>query len=102
MQRSVTMEPLITRGQGRTNMDASISQVGGRAAGRGQLWAGRAISALPILGLALSGAMKLSHQAPIVENLAKFGYPETALTGLGLVELACAALYAIPRTRFLG
>jgi len=31
-----------------------------------------------------------------------FGYPESAATGIGLVELACVALYVFPRTRILG
>jgi hypothetical protein len=32
----------------------------------------------------------------------KLGYQESALTGIGLLELACTALYLIPQTAFLG
>ena len=68
-----------------------------------QLWLGRVISALPALMLAMSGAMKLSHAAQMVAGVSqKLGYPETALTGIGLLELTVVVLYAIPRTAILG
>ncbi len=84
-------------------MDASISQSAQNPQVRWKLWAGRAISALPALGLAASSTMKLSHQAKFVDTfVGTLGYPESALTGIGLLELACVALYVIPRTRVLG
>jgi hypothetical protein len=68
-----------------------------------QLWLGRVISALPALMLAMSAAMKMSHQAPIVAMLSqKLGYPEAAMTGIGLLELFVVVLYAVPRTAILG
>ncbi len=66
------------------------------------LWGGRVASALPALAMAMSGAMKVSHGAPVVEGFAKFGYPAGALTPIGIVELACVVLYLIPRTAVLG
>jgi hypothetical protein len=66
-------------------------------------WTGRVLTALPILGLAMSSMMKLSHAPPILEQWGpKFGYPEGTLTAIGVVELLCAVLYAIPRTSVLG
>jgi hypothetical protein len=60
-------------------------------------------SALPVLGLLMSAGMKISHGAPIVTQLVgKFGYPESTLGPIGFVELACAIVYAIPRTSVLG
>ena len=66
------------------------------------LWAGRIASALAVVAFVMSGVMKLMKTAEILESFAKFGYPESVILGLGIVELACAALYVIPRTSVLG
>ena len=66
------------------------------------LWAGYIISAIPVLMLLVSGVMKLVKSAPVVEGFIRFGYPESLALGIGLVELACAAIYVIPRTSVLG
>jgi hypothetical protein len=34
--------------------------------------------------------------------MAEHGYPESIITGLGVVELACTVLYLIPQTSVLG
>jgi hypothetical protein len=67
------------------------------------LWTGRILSALPILMMLLSASMKFMRPPEVVDSFVhKFGYPESELLILGIVELACALLYAIPRTAFLG
>ncbi len=66
------------------------------------LWAGRIMSALPVLMLLFSGVMKLVKPAPVVEGFAHLGYPESLALGLGIVELACAVVYVIPGTAVLG
>jgi hypothetical protein len=66
------------------------------------LWAGYSISALPVLMLLFSGVMKLVKPASVVEGFVRLGYPEGLALGIGIVELACAALYVIPRTSVLG
>jgi hypothetical protein len=40
--------------------------------------------------------------APVVEAFAQLGYPLGVAVGLGILELACTALYVIPRTAVLG
>ena len=71
--------------------------------GRGMLWTGRVLSALPVLMMLLSASMKLSHAPKFVEAwTGKLGYAESALTGIGLLELACVLLYLVPRTSVLG
>jgi hypothetical protein len=65
-------------------------------------WTGYIISALPVLMLIVSGAMKLVKSVPVVEGFIRFGYPESLAFGIGLVELACVAIYVIPRTSVLG
>ena len=66
------------------------------------LWAGYIISALPVLMLIVSGAMKLVKSAPVVEGFVRFGYPVSLALGIGLVELACVAIYMIPKTSVFG
>src|ERR1700689_5519764 len=68
-----------------------------------KIWTGRILSALPVLAMLLSASMKLMHQPKFLEMwVGHFGYPEGAAMGIGIVELACAILYAVPRTRVLG
>jgi hypothetical protein len=67
-----------------------------------KLWAGRIISAIPVLLLLLSGVMKLVKPASVVQGFAHFGYPESLILSLGIVEIACTVIYVIPRTSVLG
>ena len=66
------------------------------------LWAGRILSALPVLMLLFSGVMKLMTPAAVLEGFVGLGYPESLTVGVGIVEIACAVLYVIPRTSVLG
>ena len=72
------------------------------ATSRKMLWAGRIISALPVLFLLMDGAMKLAKPAFVVEATVQLGYPESVIIGLGIVLLTCTVLYLIPRTSVLG
>ena len=69
---------------------------------KAQLWTGRVLSALPVLLLLMSGVMKLAKPAPVLEGFVRLGYPVGVIAPLGFVELACTALYLIPRTSVLG
>jgi len=66
------------------------------------LWAGRIISALPVLMMLFGGVYSLVKPAAVAEGLTKYGYPAQLALTFGLLELVCAALYAIPRTAVLG
>lgn len=66
------------------------------------LWAGRIISALPVLLLLMAGTIKLIKPAPVVPGFAHFGYPERLILAIGILELTCAVIYAIPRTAVFG
>lgn len=72
--------------------------------GRAGLWIGRALSGLVVAFLVLDGAIKLVPIGPVTETLDQLGYGASpALArGLGVLTLACTALYAIPRTAPLG
>jgi hypothetical protein len=66
------------------------------------LWTGRIISAVPVLVLLMSAVMKFAKPAPVVEGFAHLGLPVELAFGLGILELACTAVYLIPRTAVLG
>ena len=65
-------------------------------------WAGRSISTLAVVFLLVDSAVKTLQLAPAVEATTQLGYPERLTLGLGLLELACLAVYALPRTAPLG
>ena len=73
------------------------------SASKKMIWTGRILSILarPVPCF-FDGAMKLVKPAPVVEATSRLGFPESALTGVGLVLLACTILYLIPRTAVLG
>ena len=69
---------------------------------KASLWTGRIMSAIPVLLMLFSGIMKLLKPAPVLQGLAKFGYPESLIVVLGIVEILCVLVYLIPRTSILG
>jgi hypothetical protein len=67
------------------------------------VWVGRVATALPILLLVFSASMKLMRSPEFLEQfVGKLGYPASTAVPIGVIELACAILYAIPRTAVLG
>lgn len=66
------------------------------------LWAGRVMSALPVLLLVFSAGMKLAKPQPVIDGLKHFGFAERLATPLGILELACTIIYLIPQTSVLG
>lgn len=72
------------------------------AVSKKQLWAGRIVSALPILFLLMDGIMKLVKPPVVVSGTVELGYGESVIVPLGILLTACTVLYAIPRTSVLG
>jgi hypothetical protein len=66
------------------------------------VWAGRVVSALPALMLIFSGVLKLAKPTQVVEEFTRLGYSENVILGIGILELACVAVYVFPRTAVLG
>src|SRR5688500_16629163 len=66
------------------------------------LWAGWVVSALVVLALAFSGVMKLVQPTGRPEEFTSLGWPVSVASAIGIVELTCAVIYAIPRTAVLG
>ena len=67
-----------------------------------RLWIGRTIGALAILFLLFDGVIKVLQLAPATGSFAQLGYPVGLTLGIGVLELACLAAYALPRTAPLG
>lgn len=66
-------------------------------------YGGWAASILPAIVLVLSAAAKLSHNPEMLKQFQeKFGYQESIVTPLGIVEALCTILYLIPQTSVLG
>ena len=63
---------------------------------------GRIISTLIILFMIVDGIGHVMKLEPYVKGTVDVGYPASILVPLGIVELLCAILYAIPRTTILG
>ena len=71
-------------------------------ANRTKYRAGFAMSALPVLFLLFDCVIKLLEIGPVLDSFTQLGYPVSLARGIGVLELACIALYVLPRTAVLG
>ena len=67
-----------------------------------RLWTGRIIGTLAVLFLVFDSVGKLLTLPPVVEGSARLGFPESAVLGIGIIELVCIVAYLTPRTAVLG
>jgi hypothetical protein len=65
-------------------------------------WAGRGLSAVPVLFLLMDGGMKLFKPSFVVKATTELGFPESTIVGIGIVLLVSVVLHLVPRTSFLG
>lgn len=63
---------------------------------------GLGLSILAVLFFVLDAAGKLLQVEPVLKGTAELGWPVSAVVPLGLLLLAGALLYAIPRTAVIG
>jgi hypothetical protein len=63
---------------------------------------GVALTAVPVLFLVFDGVLKLSGLPIVSQSMTELGYPVDAALGIGLLEMACLALYLVPRTSVFG
>lgn len=82
----------------------AISQSAATAAptSKQMLWTGRVISAIPVLLMIFSAVMKLIKAAPVVQGMPRYGYPESQIVTIGVLELLSCIVYVIPNTAVLG
>lgn len=67
------------------------------------LWTGRVLSALPVLAMLMSAVMKFMRTPQVLEGfVGKFGYPQSTLLPIAVVELISVVLYVVPQTSVLG
>jgi uncharacterized membrane protein YphA (DoxX/SURF4 family) len=66
------------------------------------IWTGRVISALPVLMLLMSGAMKFNLPEDAVTQMKQIGWEPKMMPALGIIEIGSALLYVIPQTAVLG
>ena len=69
---------------------------------RGRLWTGRVLTGLAIAFLVFDAAIKLVPIQPVIDAMARLGYPIRLAPLIGILGLVGVALYAIPRTSILG
>lgn len=69
---------------------------------KAMIWAGRVVSALPVLMLTMSGIMKFVLPPVAVKGFADLGWPASVAFALGIAELGSTIIYAIPQTAVLG
>jgi hypothetical protein len=67
-----------------------------------RVWTGRGISAFLALFLVFDSVIKFIKPAPVVEAFAHLGLPASLSVGIGILLLACTAVYLIPNTSVLG
>jgi hypothetical protein len=63
---------------------------------------GGVLSLLALLFLAMDAAMKVLGVTAAVDGTIALGYSSNVILPLGIVQLVCLVLYAIPRTSVLG
>ncbi len=73
-----------------------------KSVSKGALWTGRVLSVLVILFFLFDATGHLVKPRPVVEAFAQMGFPLGLAVTLGIIELICIVLYAIPRTAIFG
>jgi hypothetical protein len=73
-----------------------------RPTSKGMLWTGRVISTIFALFMLMDAVMKLIQPEAVVKGTVELGYPQSSITGMGIVLLISTVLYMIPRTAVLG
>jgi hypothetical protein len=66
---------------------------------RTQVRTGQVLTAVVLLFMTFDGVIHLLRIAPVVDAFRQLGYPLAAAVPLGVVEIACVALYLVPVTR---
>jgi DoxX-like protein len=68
----------------------------------GRLWAGRILTALPVLFLLFDIVIHFMKPAVVVTGFEQLGWSASLSVPLAIIELVCLVLYLIPRTSVLG
>ena len=77
-----------------------MSAVAARATGT--VITGRVLTGFAVAFLLFSSLIKFFAPAMVRETMVQLGYPPQLSTWLGVIELGCTLLYALPRTARIG
>ncbi len=80
----------------------SSEPVSARSASRRGVWAGRILSGIAVLFLAMDAAVKVIPIPAALEGSSNLGWDPSLVSTLGVIQLACLAVYLGPRTAPLG
>lgn len=83
-------------------MEATFSNPAIVTATKTRLAVSWGLTGLVALFLTFDGVIKLIGIPPVVESFNQLGYPVSLAGTLGILQLACLALYLFPRTAPLG
>lgn len=78
------------------------TEISAPQASRGMCWTGWTLSGLVVLFLTMDCVMKLLDLDVVKRSTSQLGYPLYLVRPIGLIELACLVVYALPRTSVLG
>jgi hypothetical protein len=67
-----------------------------------KVWVGRGVSGLVVLFMLFDGLGKIAVEEHVTKAMAELGWPPGQTVGLGILVLACTAVYVVPRTSILG
>ncbi len=63
---------------------------------------GRGVSGLVVLFMLFDGVSKVVVEQHVTKAMTELGWPPDQTVGLGILVLACTAIYVIPRTSIVG
>jgi DoxX-like protein len=65
-------------------------------------WPALVLTGIPVLFLIVDGGMKVALSQPVIDAMPALGYPVALARPIGVILLACLAVYLYPRTAILG
>jgi len=77
-------------------------QTPGNQPSKAAMWIGRILSTLAVLMLLFSASAKFFHPPGVLEGFDHLGWPRHMALTLGIIEVTCAIIYAIPVTSVPG
>jgi DoxX-like protein len=94
LSRQEWSQMMLTLSQSAVTQPATVSKA--------QVLTGGIITVLVVLFLAFDSVAKIIEAAPVVKASEQLGLPPNTTVGIGILLLACTAIYAIPKTAVFG
>jgi len=85
-----------------TTMEATLDTPTFARGGSAARWSGRVLTGIPVAFMLFDATIKFAHIPEVAEASLKLGLPTHLNPVLGVLILACLALYLWPRTAALG